>query len=143
MHAPHVEEAQSPTGTRLEFQLEISYGVTPIDSRKFSLPPSFLANFGVVRPPFTVRPLVLEWSFNTLQNHTHLDGRIISVEKSITIHTVPSTAFSSEPGKFREVRPSQPVLKSRLLFWCRSTSFHGETTCFGMVFQHSTKPYPS
>ena len=82
-------------------------------SLKFTPLPLFLADFGTVRPPFPVKPLILEWAFDPLQNYTPLVGRIITVEKSVTIHIVPSTAFFSESEKFREVRPPKA--------WC---TFH-------------------
>ena len=46
----------------------------------------------------------MERALHPLQDRTPFDGRIIAVEKLVTIHTVSSTAFSGEPGKFREVR---------------------------------------
>ena len=67
--------------------------------------PLFLAVFRAVRPPFTVGPPVLERVLHPLQNFAPCDGQIISVKKLVTIHTVSSTAFFSELGKFGEVRP--------------------------------------
>ena len=69
--------------------------------------PQFLAIFGAVWPPFTVRPPILEWAFHPLKNRGPLDGRIIAIEKSVTIHTVSAITFSGELRRFREVRPSK------------------------------------
>ena len=74
-------------------------------SSKFTPPPAFLANFSAVRPPFLVRPPILEQAFDPLQNHTPLDCQIIAVEKSIAIHTVPSRIFSVNRDSFMRWDP--------------------------------------
>ena len=72
---------------------------------KFTPLPPFLPDSNAVQPLFPVKSPVLERAFDLLQNYTPLAGRIIIVEKPITIHTMPSTTFSGELGQFREVRP--------------------------------------
>ena len=70
--------------------------------RLWKIPPSspFLANSGIFRPYFMARPPVLEQAFNSLQNRAPLDRRIITIEKSITIHTMSSTTFLVNRGSF-------------------------------------------
>ena len=85
VHALHVEEAQPPTSSHLKSRLEMSNGASPIGRRNHCLMPLFLANSGAVQPHFEVKPPVLEPALHPLQNHTPFDGRIIAIEKSVTI----------------------------------------------------------
>ena len=103
-HTPHVEEAQPLTKASMKFRPEMSTGGALVGRRRSRLPSPFSPNFGVVRPYFLVKPPILEQAFDPLQVYTHLDKRILNVEKWITIHTVPFTDFFGEPGHFREVR---------------------------------------
>ena len=61
-------------------------------------PPVALSNFGAIRPHFPVKPAILQREFDHLQVYTRLDEQIFTVERWVTIHTVPSTAFFGELG---------------------------------------------
>ena len=105
VHASHVEGAEPLTTQSPKSWQETIVGAAARGRRKSRLHPWFLAISGTVRPPFMMRSSVLEWALSPPQNHAPLDRRIFAIQKPVTIHIVTSTAFSSEPGKFHEVRP--------------------------------------
>ena len=58
----------------------------------------FLVDSRAIQPSFLVKPPILERAFDPLKNYILLAGRIIAIEKLISIHTVPSMAFFDELG---------------------------------------------
>ena len=80
---------------------------SPCKPLKILPPPPFLANFWHHPAIFQGETTCFGMSSPPSTRPYPLDGRIIVFEKLITIHTVPSTFFSYELGKFRGVRPSK------------------------------------